>query len=112
MSTFSVSDLRVISDAAVDQWREAADLDWDVPAGSLEWSCRTTAGHVVDTVFANLLAAIVESSPPATEAIIRRFPAVVTARPVDFAPRGALELAVHAHDIAQGLGSADAPRDE
>jgi hypothetical protein len=31
--------------------RPALDRDWGVPAGDLEWDCRRTLDHVVDTLF-------------------------------------------------------------
>ncbi len=139
---FTVDDLNLLSEQVQRDWRAAAKLDWDVAAGRLDWTCRETAAHVVDTMFApafflasrrthdypnfgrlepsagttivdlsdglraatNLLVGAIETAPPATLAIIRRFPEVETAPPSDFAPRGALELVVHSFDIAAGLG--------
>jgi hypothetical protein len=50
-----------------------------------------------------ILAAVVRSADPEVRAIAWRRP--VTLRPpADFAPRGGLELLLHAHDIATGLG--------
>jgi hypothetical protein len=35
--------------------RSGVDRDWSVAAGPLSWSCRETAGHIVDVVFAYAL---------------------------------------------------------
>ena len=39
-------------------------------------------------------------------AVIWRHPVPERRGPTDFVPRGALELALHAHDVSQGLGVA------
>ena len=49
---FTTDDLDVLADQVIVDWRAHADADWGVPAGTLEWSCRETAVHVVDTLFA------------------------------------------------------------
>jgi hypothetical protein len=49
---FSVEDLYELSDLVATAWTSAADRDWSVPAGTLEWSCTRTAGHAVDCVYA------------------------------------------------------------
>jgi hypothetical protein len=51
-TTFTVHDLYALSDLVADAWTAAADGDWNVPAGTLEWSCLHTADHAVDTVYA------------------------------------------------------------
>lgn len=50
-----------------------------------------------------LLAAVVHDADPATEAVIFRRPTILTGRPADFVPRGAMELILHAHDVCLGL---------
>jgi hypothetical protein len=55
-------------------------------------------------VAARILAAVVGDAGPDVRAVIFRFPAIVTAPPQDFVPRGALELILHAHDVCAGLG--------
>jgi hypothetical protein len=49
---FSCDDLLRLTSVVADAWRSAADRDWSVPAGTLEWSCARTADHAVDTVLA------------------------------------------------------------
>jgi hypothetical protein len=49
---FSVDDLHVLSDLVARAWTAAADRDWSVAAGTLEWSCARTADHAVDCVYA------------------------------------------------------------
>jgi len=48
---FSVDDFANLSQLVRDAWRSAVDRDWSLPAGTLEWSCWTTADHTVDCVF-------------------------------------------------------------
>jgi len=50
--TFTVADLGAVSDAVAAVWTGAADRDWSVPAGTVEWSCLATADHAVDCVYA------------------------------------------------------------
>jgi hypothetical protein len=45
---FSSEDLKALSHFAIVAWNEGIGRDWSVPAGTLEWSCRTTAEHVLD----------------------------------------------------------------
>jgi hypothetical protein len=49
---FTVDDLHRLSDLVAGVWTSAADRDWSVPAGTLEWSCTRTADHAVDCVYA------------------------------------------------------------
>jgi hypothetical protein len=53
---------------------------------------------------ARILAAVVTTAEPGARAAIWRRPRVEVRGPVDFAPRGALELVLHAHDVCAGLG--------
>lgn len=53
--TFTCADLQDLGSLVAAGWREAADRDWSVRAGSLDWSCAVTADHTVDTVFAPAL---------------------------------------------------------
>jgi uncharacterized protein (TIGR03083 family) len=50
----------------LDAWRSGVDRDWSKPAGTLEWSCWTTADHSVDCVFsyAFFLASMRQESYP------------------------------------------------
>ena len=52
---------------------------------------------------ARVLSAVVRAAPPDARAVIWRRPRVEVRGPADFAPRGALELVLHAHDVAVGL---------
>ena len=51
-----------------------------------------------------LLAAVVRDAPADVRAILFRAPEPLVGRPRDFAPRAAVELSLHAHDVALGLG--------
>lgn len=141
--TFTTSDLLELGALVADAWSAAADRDWSVPAGTLEWDCLRTADHAVDTVMAPafflasrrqdrypdmgrdfvvgpgvtvgqlverlavatwILASVVDATDPGVRAVIRRRPEVQTGPPQDFAPRGGMELILHAHDICKGLG--------
>src|SRR5205085_166093 len=44
-----------IASIAAGTLRAASDDDWSGPAGPLSWSCRETAGHIVDVVFSYAL---------------------------------------------------------
>jgi uncharacterized protein (TIGR03083 family) len=50
-SRFSVGDFDALSGLVLSAWGSGVALDWSVPAGTLEWSCFTTADHTVDCVF-------------------------------------------------------------
>jgi hypothetical protein len=49
---FTVEDLYELSSLVSQAWMSAADRDWSVHAGTLEWSCMRTADHAVDCVYA------------------------------------------------------------
>lgn len=49
---FTAEDLAALSTLVADTWTAGADLDWTVPAGTVEWSCLKTADHAVDCVYA------------------------------------------------------------
>lgn len=126
---FTVDDLHELSELVSESWASAADGDWSVQAGTVEWSCIRTAAHAVDCVYApafflasrrtdaypqmgldlgigpdakpawiieslgtttRLLAAVVNDAPPDAEAVIFRRPTILTGRPPDFLPRGAM----------------------
>jgi uncharacterized protein (TIGR03083 family) len=40
-------DIRQTAQACHRALRPVTDMDWDAPAGDLEWSCRTTLGHML-----------------------------------------------------------------
>ncbi|MEX1006650.1 MAG: hypothetical protein WD271_02265 [Acidimicrobiia bacterium] len=52
---FTADDFKVLSGLAIETWQSGLDRDWSVPAGALQWSCRTTAEHTVDAVFSPAL---------------------------------------------------------
>jgi hypothetical protein len=59
---------------------------------------------------ARLLAAVVSDAPADAKALLFRVPSAIGTA-ADFAPRGALELVIHAHDVCAGLGvDFDPPR--
>jgi hypothetical protein len=58
---------------------------------------------------ARILVAVVRTTAPDVRAVIWRRPRVEARPPQDFVPRGALELILHGHDVAAGLGVPFAP---
>ena len=50
-STFTGDDFAQVSALVLAAWESGLDQDWDAPAGTLEWSCWTTADHTIDCVF-------------------------------------------------------------
>lgn len=139
---FTVDDFDALAELVIASWVAGADLDWGVPAGTLEWTCLFTADHTIDCVFSyalflgsrktdwypnfgelhanegagatdmvdglravcNMLSATIRCTPPDVRAVIWLKPSVATGAPQDFASRGALELILHAQDVASGLG--------
>jgi hypothetical protein len=51
-AVFPTDDLVALGRFVAERWTTGADADWSVAAGTLEWSCRATADHAVDCVFA------------------------------------------------------------
>jgi len=49
---FTVEDLHQLSSLVATTWSSAAERDWTVQAGTVEWSCLQTADHAVDCVYA------------------------------------------------------------
>lgn len=84
---------------------------YPVAGGDLRLRDAATPALLVESLWTatRLLVGIVESTPPSTVAVIFRRPSIVTGVPADFPARAALELALHAHDVARGLGAAFAP---
>jgi hypothetical protein len=44
---FTPDDFAALSVVVLDAWQSAIALDWSVPAGTLEWSCWSTADHTI-----------------------------------------------------------------
>lgn len=55
-------------------------------------------------IASRLLAGVINDAEPDVRAVIFRRPHVIVAPPADFAPRAAMELILHAHDVCGGLG--------
>jgi hypothetical protein len=140
---FTTADLEQVSALVAAAWTAGTDRDWRTKAGTLEWTCRETADHAVDTVLApafflasrktdgypalgetpitagpdatvedlveglatatRILVAVIDAAEPSVRAVLFSRPLTV-APPEDFAPRGGLELILHAHDVCAGLG--------
>jgi hypothetical protein len=49
--TLSETRYRSVRELVLDALDERVELDWSVPAGSLEWSCWQTVDHMIDCVF-------------------------------------------------------------
>ncbi len=60
-------------------------------------------------VATRVLGAVVADADPAERAIIWQWPEPTLAAPVDFLPRGGLELILHGHDVCAGLDVEYAP---
>jgi hypothetical protein len=54
-AAFTVDDFDAVAALVLDAWWSGVELDWSVPAGTLEWSCFTTADHTIDCVFSYAL---------------------------------------------------------
>jgi hypothetical protein len=48
--TVTPQDVRQTASVCRRALQPVADMDWDSPAGDLQWSCRTTLGHVLAAV--------------------------------------------------------------
>ena len=89
---FTLADFDALSALVLDAWGSAVDRDWSGAAGTLEWSCFTTADHTIDCVFSYALflaSRRLESYPPFGE-----LHALAGARPSDLVDglRGACNL--------------------
>ena len=49
---FSPDDFASLAGLAIETWSQGIERDWSVNAGTLDWTCRDTASHAIDTVFA------------------------------------------------------------
>jgi hypothetical protein len=74
--------------------------------GDLALGPDATPARLVEslTIATRILTAVVRDSPRDQQAVIFRHPDVLVAPPEDFAPRGGIELILHAHDVCAGLG--------
>ena len=55
-------------------------------------------------IAAQFVSGVVHDAPDDVRAVIFRRPSILVGEPPDFVPRAAVELMLHAHDIAAGLG--------
>lgn len=76
------------------------DVGWDLTMGP-----DATPGELVEglAIASRLLIGVVGAAGPEVRAVIWRRPRIETRPPIDFIPRGALELILHAHDVCAGL---------
>jgi hypothetical protein len=112
---FTVDDLFTLSTLVASVWTAAADRlvvyrnrriearlrvrldrDWSVPAGTQ---------RLVESLWiaTRMLAGVVNEAEPDARAVIFSRPEILVGAPHDFAPRAALELILHAHDVCAGL---------
>jgi hypothetical protein len=56
-----------------------------------------------------VLAALIRDTPPDVRSVIFRRPEILVGAPPDYAPRAAVELILHAHDVCLGLDVAFEP---
>ena len=143
--TVTADHVRQAAQALRSALEPAAEADWQVPAGDLEWTVWETGVHVADdqvfyatqliaqpgdrsgytpfevamwedasqpeallrtiVVCAEILARVVESTPPDA----RGFHNYGISDPEGFAAMGIVEVVVHTHDVATGLGLSYAP---
>jgi len=84
---------------------------YPVAGSDLTLGARATPELLVDSLWlaSRMLAAVVNDAGPDVRAIIFQRPEALTGAPRDFVPRAALELILHAHDVAVGLGIAFEP---
>lgn len=78
------------------------------PAGGWSPGIEATPDDYADglEMAARLMAAVVRGTPDDARAILFQRPEPLVRGPVDFVPRSALELVLHAHDVAAALGIA------
>jgi hypothetical protein len=88
--------------------------DYPAVGSDLTLGDDATSDGLVDAlgVAVRMLVAVVRDAAPDDRAIIFGGPTPVIAAPTDFAPRAALELILHAHDVCLGLGVAFEPEPE
>jgi hypothetical protein len=74
--------------------------------GGLTMGPSPRPAHLVEglATVCRILSGVIAAAGPDERAVIWRFPEVEVRGPGDFAPRGALELLLHGHDVAAGLG--------
>jgi hypothetical protein len=72
----------------------------------LRLGARATPARLVESlaIATRIVAGVVGTTPADTEAVLFGGPPATTGRTADFVPRAALELVLHAHDVARGLG--------
>jgi hypothetical protein len=82
--------------------------------GELHAPPEATPADLVENLGAatTMLEAVIRAAPPATRAILRRYPEVTLGTPDDFAARGGLEMILHTHDICRGLDVVFDPPDD
>lgn len=49
---FRPEDLTTVTDYVASAWTQGIDADWSAKAGTLDWSCTTTADHAYDATLA------------------------------------------------------------
>src|SRR5947207_1958543 len=76
----------------------------DVGANAM-LGAQATAARLVESlqIATRLLAGVVNDADPSVRAVIFRRPQMIVGAPRDFAPRAAMELVLHAHDVCAGV---------